>query len=189
MIYLYYGKVGDGKTYHVVNREVIPALLSGRKVYTNIEGLNLRNISTFTSIPYAELAELVFLFDPFDKAAVKEMYKIAEHGSLIIYDESHDYYDAREYKNADKDFLDFLSKSRHQGFDIVFITQSPKRLEGNIVRLCNFAYQVKNLGFIGRFVKSVYVVHCRQSPYDAIVSTFRGRYDKAVFALYSSFIV
>lgn len=189
MIYLYYGKVGDGKTYHVVNRELIPAILAGRKIYTNIEGLSLPNISTYLSLLYTDVVSKIIHVDPYNKDAVRNIYKIAEHGSLIIIDESHDYWDAREYKNTDKEFLDWLSKSRHQGYDVVFITQSPKRLEGNVVRLCNFAYQIKNIGFIGRLVKSFYVVHCRQSPNDAIVSTFRGRYNPAIFSLYSSFIV
>jgi len=189
MIYLYYGKVGDGKTYHVVNRELLPALLSERKIYTNIEGLSLPNISTHLSLLYTDVVSKIIHIDPYNKDAVRNIYKTAEHGSLIIIDESHDYWDSRDYKNTDKEFLDWLSKSRHQGYDVVFITQSPKRLEANIVRLCNFAYQIKNIGFIGKLVKSFYVVHCRQSPNDAIVSTFRGRYNPAIFSLYSSFIV
>lgn len=37
MIALYQGKIGDGKTHHVVKHELLPQLAKGRNVYTNID--------------------------------------------------------------------------------------------------------------------------------------------------------
>lgn len=42
-IYLYYGKVGDGKSYHVVATEILPAVRDGRKMYVYMDGLNPRS--------------------------------------------------------------------------------------------------------------------------------------------------
>lgn len=195
MIYLYYGKIGDGKTYHVVQNELLPAVKSGRKVYTNIDGLNIRRIAQYLNMPITDVnIELV----PSDKfrdmltcnADDPEGISLKiDKNSLIIVDEAQKIWDARSFKDTRKEFLNFLEYHRHYGFDLVFITQNPKRLESVITRLSNEAYQVKNLKFLGSFLGRRYVLHIRQSPGDRdIIATMRGVLKDEIFALYRSYV-
>ncbi|GER94664.1 hypothetical protein A45J_2428 [hot springs metagenome] len=197
MISLYYGKIGDGKTYHVVANELLPAIQKGRKVYTNIDGLNIKYICMFLGILEKDLNLVYFE----DNNLIKELLQIEpgdkeglslkiEKGSIIIIDEAQMIWDAREFKDTKKGFLTLLEYHRHFGLDFVFITQNPKRLETSITRLSNEAYQVKNLGFLGGFLKGRYVIHVRQTPYDRdIVSTIRGKYRPEIFQCYRSYVV
>jgi zona occludens toxin (predicted ATPase) len=196
VIYLYYGKIGDGKTYHVMANELLPAVRSGRKIYTNIDGLNIKQIAMATGkLPYEVNIEHIE-----NPNTIKELMTIdandkeghslkLERGSMVIIDEAQMIWDAREFKDTKKGFLSLLEYHRHFGLDFVFITQNPKRLEVTISRLSNESYQVKNLGFLGAFLKGRYVMHSRQSPYDRdIISTTRGTYRDEVFACYRSFV-
>jgi len=191
MIYLYYGKIGDGKTYHVMYNELLPAVRDGRKIYTNIDDLDQRHIRMLTGVDpqivnvatHDEFKSLMEC-DPNDKKG--ENLKI-DHGSLVIIDEAQLIWDARDFRATSKKFLTLLEYHRHFGLDLVFITQNPKRLEASVTRLANNSYQVKNLGFIAKGLKNRYVLHIRQTPFDRdIVATMRGKFHKPVFACYRS---
>lgn len=190
---VYYGKIGDGKTYHVMANEILPAVKAGRRIYSNIEGLDHREIAFYAGVPLADLKITQWensdeirshlVADRDDKEGVS--LKI-DKGSLVVVDEAQLVYDAREFKNTGKNFLTLLEKHRHWGLDIVFITQNPKRLEGAICRLANRCYQVKNLGFLSTIFGSRYVIHHRQTPFDDVVQTSHGRLKPEIFKLYRS---
>lgn len=195
MIYLYYGKIGDGKTYHVVANEIIPALRAGRKVYTNIDGLSLKHLSMLTGRLPGELHIEILSNDNLKQLLNlerddKEGHSLlVERGSLIVVDEAQMLWDAREFRDTSKSFLTFLEYHRHFGLDLVFITQNVKRLETSISRLANESYQVKNLRFLGRFLSSQYVVHIRQTPHDRErIATIRGTYRPEVFTAFRSYV-
>lgn len=195
MIYLYYGKIGDGKTYHVVSNELIPAVRAGRKIYTNIDGLSKKHIGMLTGKIDNEMQIVILSNDQ-----LKDLLQLSvddkeglglqvSRGALIIVDEAQMIWDAREFRDTKKTFLTFLEYHRHFGLDIVFITQNVKRLESSISRLCNESYQVKNLKFLGGFLKRQYVLHIRQTPHDREkVATIRGSYRNEIFLCYRSYV-
>jgi len=185
-IHLYYGKIGDGKTYHVLVNEVLPALRSGRKVYTNLDGLNRRLLAMHLGKGEDEL-NLVILEG---LEAIRNIHKTVADGSLVVIDEAQYYWDARGFKDTEKGFLNWLEYHRHHGLDIVFVTQSPKRLESAISRLSNYSFQVKNLKILGSMFARRYVIHVRQTPFDReIISSMRGSLRKDIFPLYRSAII
>jgi len=49
------GKIGAGNTYHVVAHCILKALRARRKILTNIEGLQLRELSIMSGIPLSEI--------------------------------------------------------------------------------------------------------------------------------------
>lgn len=195
MIYLYYGKIGDGKTYHVLKNDILPALRKGRKVYTNIDGLNVRSLALYLDMSPDQVCivhhkEHSFYRENLVCGGEQENWEssVIEANSLIVIDEAQKIWDARQFKDTKKEFLNFLEYHRHFGFDLVFITQNPKRLESAIVRLSNEAYQVKNLKVLGSLFSSRYVIHIRQTAYDRdIIATVRGSFKKELFSLYKSY--
>lgn len=192
MIYLYYGKIGDGKTYHVVRNEVLPAVRSGRRVYTNIDGLSARRLQQVGGAGVVKLDQWHTVDQVRAAVQVAENDKDGvslqvEQGSLIVVDEAQLVWDARGFKDMSKGTLSFLEQHRHWGLDVVLVTQSPGRLDKAILRLCNECYHVKNLRFLSGLMDGRYVVNVRQSPFDReAMATYRGKYDSEIFSLYRS---
>lgn len=198
MIYLYTGKIGDGKTYHVVRNELVPAIKARRKVYTNIdmEPENVRALAFYCGLRVDEV-DIERIGEGADGAAkVRELLTLDENdkenscklkrGSVVILDEAQMIYDARESKDTPKGFLTLLEWHRHLGLDFVFITQNYKRCDSVIARLCNEALQVKNLKFLSGLMGHRYVLHHRQTPGDAVVATTKGTLEPQYFRFYKS---
>lgn len=109
MIYLYSATPGTGKTCYVVKQLVDNWLNdldnANRKIYHNINGLKIEGLYQ-----------------------APDDFRECDDGSIIIYDEAQDidYYssDSRSINEVAKE----LSKHRHRGFDIHFITQDPALL-------------------------------------------------------------
>lgn len=109
MIYLYSATPGTGKTCYVVKQLVDNWLNdpdnANRKIYHNINGLKIEGLYQ-----------------------APDDFRQCDDGSIIIYDEAQDidYYssDSRSINEVAKE----LSKHRHRGFDIHFITQDPALL-------------------------------------------------------------
>lgn len=108
MIYLWTATPGTGKTCYVVKQLVdkwtVQEKYKDRKIYHNINGLKI---------------------DGLHKAP--DDFRECENGSIIIYDEAQDidYYSVESKINP---VCKALSKHRHRGFDIHFITQDPALL-------------------------------------------------------------
>lgn len=198
MIYLYYGKLGDGKTYHVVSNEILPALRHGRNVYTNIDGLDLREIAFYLNKPLAEIDSHVHIFEDtnqiIDMCQLQEGDKtgescLLEKGSLVVVDEAQLVWNNRDFKNTKKEFAHLLQWCRHLGLDFVFVTQDVGNLEVLIRRMCNYAYQVKNMRLLSAFLGNRYIINVRQTPQDlTIMSRSLGSFDPKIFRLYRSMV-
>ena len=194
---LYYGKIGSGKTYLVMFQEIIPALREGRKVITNIDGLDLPAIRNYIGrdvdikiIKSHKWYRENMWCEHKDNGTEEGEYLLSpamSAGALYVIDECHDIWNAREFKNTNKDFITLLSYNRHFHIDLIFISQNVKMAEVNITRTANDSYQVKNMGFLhGMFARS-YVVNRRQTPFDKdVISQYKGTYDKSIFTLYKS---
>lgn len=190
-LYLYYGKVGDGKSYHVVRNEILPAVRDGRKMYVYMDGLNPRRLSQFSGVnanvvlwETVEEVRAACQLDVDDREGVGLK---VDRGSLIVVDEAQLVWDSREWNKTGKQTLAFFEYHRHFGLDAVLITQAPGRLDKGLVRLSNECLHVKNLRFLSTFLGGRYVVNVRQSPHDREpVATLRGKFDDNVFACYRS---
>jgi len=191
------GPIGSGKTMHVVANFLIPAVQQRRKIFTNIEGLNPREISLVSGVPMCEIRiEIVE-----SKHAWEKMLKLDEvdreyinvqqlKNSTCIIDEAQLIWFTREYKNMSKEFFYFLTKSRHIDCDLVFITQHIENLDVAIRRLGNYFWRVsskKVFGFLWRLTGQ-YVVSLRLEA-DPKAPTFTSkshRYDEKYFRCYQS---
>ncbi|MCZ7627194.1 MAG: hypothetical protein C3F12_00185 [Candidatus Methylomirabilota bacterium] len=190
-LYLYYGKIGDGKSHEVVSSEILPAVRDGRKVYVYMDGLNPRRCGQFAG----RNANIV-MWDNVDEVRAAVQLEVddregvglkIDRGSLIVVDEAQLVWDAREWQRTGKQSLAFMEYHRHFGLDVVLITQAPGRLDKGLVRLANECLHVKNLRFLSTALGGRYVVNVRQTPQDREpVATMRRKFDSNVFACYRS---
>jgi len=120
------GNIGSGKTYHAITQYLLPAVLDRRRVWTNIEGINLREISHVTGVPLCEINIKVVP----DKDAWERKLRLPEKdlkyrsirnlaASLVIIDEAQLIWYNRDYEKTSKEFVFFLTKSRHIDCDVV----------------------------------------------------------------------
>jgi len=193
-IYLYYGKIGDGKTYHVLANEVVPAARKGRKIYTNLDGLNVRRLSQYVDrevdvVQWDKVEDIraAFNLDQDDKEGSS---LTVDRGALLIVDEAQMVFDSRQWRDTGPGVLRLCEYHRHFGLDIVFVTQSPGRLDKSLCRLANESLHVKNLRFLGSMFGKRYVINVRQTPWDReTMATMSGAFKQEIFALYRSSVV
>lgn len=129
------GQPGNGKTLYAVAL-IKQALKEGREVYTNINGITLDVLP----IPENDKGELDWTLTPKGDA------EAGVKGALTVYDETQKLpyfaYKTKE-KLSSNPLITELETHRHHGYDLIFITQSPKFLHLHLLDLVNEHYHVK----------------------------------------------
>lgn len=146
MIYLHFGKIGQGKSYSCTN-QILEFLEKGIDCYADW---------TIDPTPYFlyKHNKLWFRFKNYVKKLFKK-YKPPEYGKLYRYrylddiygiangqifmDEAHKYLNARFWEKTPPEFIQKMSQSRKFRTDLHFITQYPDQIEKTVRKLCNEA--------------------------------------------------
>lgn len=158
MIIAYVGTPGSGKTYEAV-ATVVQNLKRGRRIYTNIDGLedplNRRFIQDQLGLGDYDFNKLlVFL----SKDEVNRFWEIAKDGSMIVLDEVHKNFSNREWNTErNKQFADWASTHRHHGFDVILITQDIEKVEKHVRSLIEWSYYYRKVNFFGGAVQQKYL--------------------------------
>lgn len=146
------GKPGQGKSYVAVCLYILPALARGQYVATNIE-MRPEKIEAIFRERFGKV------FDPsrlqvLDNREVPRLFEVVPGGQdpkdpvLIVIDEAHKYFNARDFAKNDANHRDTfvkLTEHRHYHFDCIFLSQSVKNIDAQIVRLHNGITSLKNL--------------------------------------------
>lgn len=205
----YVGLQGSGKSYECVLNVIIPGLAEGRRVVTNIAGLKVDAICAFIvehrGVPVGKQGEIVVFrheqasepdFFPEergdgDTSSVKPSF--VQGGDLVVIDECW-----RWYATGEKllpEHMKFFRMHRHflhpvsgVSCDIVFVSQAIDDIQRKVratIEKTFFMQKHKELGMDDRYVVTVYARDkIRES---SVLQRFQGKYEPAVFALYSSY--
>lgn len=131
---------GSGKTLYTVQR--IDEYLMQREVdpETPLEPRPARLV--FTNIPldvecFPEPGNIT-LFDTPEPGSNIEVFdwRDTPSGSLIIYDEAQFFFQTKVDNKRTQEIIEAMSTHRHQGYDIVVITQAPRLLNATVKSLC-----------------------------------------------------
>lgn len=166
MIYLITGMPGNGKTLYAVEF-IRDAVKKGRAVYSDIKGLTLEGVQP-----------------------APDDWRTLPDGSLVVYDEAHKRFPS--YKGKGRSPLQVvqdMDEHRHRGFDLMFITQWPDKIDGELFRLvgehCHlnraFGLQSANLCKFTRGVLNPYSNLARKGADETIWS-----YPKDLYGVYKS---
>lgn len=193
---IYVGPPRSGKTFEAVGHVIVPALRSGRRVVSNISGLNEDQLALHTGrddlqlvkVTDDELRELVNF--PTREAPGQ----IIQGGDLLVIDEAHNVFPATGSKALDPGFLMFfrthgqMVDAKGVAIDIVFISQAINDIHVGIRRACEFVFNIRNLRMFGasKRYKVLTYMGWRMSEKEFLKSEFK-KYDPAVFKLYQSF--
>lgn len=202
----YVGLPGHGKSYEVVKSVIIPAILSGRRVVSNIYGLNKQLIEEYClskdkNLSPDNLGELVVIdndaclgvdFYPYKNAIDNNIQTFCKAGDLIIIDEAWRFFPKKEKINDNH--FSFLSEHRHftddSGIscDFVILNQDLTNLQRELVERIETTYKMTKLvaaGLKNRYRVDVFSGNkCWKT---AKTASYQEKYDKAIFPLYKSY--
>ncbi len=132
-------------------------------------------------------------YQTFPETDVKRLHEVTPQGTdecpvLLVIDEAHTQLNARDWADRDKrPLFDWLTQSRHDNNDVLFITQNAHNLDKQIARLVTYIRRCRNMAnFGGVWPLKQFVV----STLDADGKTCFGRrwywHDQAIFGAYVS---
>lgn len=160
MIYAICGTPGSFKSCYAVEKFVIPALRKGRMVFTNIEGLSPAYIATYFDLDPVDVENnlqiLGRVYDDDgtyheDTDRIRRFYEDLPLNALVIIDEAQNYFSSRDFKEGfSAALIPWLTKHRHLGNDVVWITQNIESVDITFRRNTHLTYAMRraeNIGF------------------------------------------
>lgn len=197
MIYAICGTPGSYKSCYAVEKFVLPALRSHRKVYTNIDGLSPAYISTYFDLDPVEVENNLnvlgrvyeddgtFHEDP-DK--IRYFYRDLPQNALVIIDEAQNYFSSRDFKEGfSSDLIPWLTKHRHLGNDVVWITQNLESVDITFRRNTHLTYALRRAENLGLKNAAFNYIFDRADLERRHLARKMYRPDPTIFKLYSSY--
>lgn len=187
------GLRGHGKTYDAVKSHVIPALSSGRKIITNITGLNFPAIEKITGVPSDELEQLVRYIPSVDipvlpRTIIGDTTGVYKNTVLII-DEIQNIYPA-DRNQLDYETRVFFSESRKHSVDIVLISQDFDNVHKFIRSLVEQRIHFLNRGPAGKLDSVLVSPYAARKEGDKTIwdkmPTYTFDLEQAIFDCYQS---
>jgi len=191
MIIAFVGTPGSGKSYDAVN-EVVANLKIGRVVYTNIEGMEQDQCKRYMQdLLGFDDYEFKTRFNHLTDTEMKNFWNLTLPGSLIVIDEAHRLFNSREWQSAsNKEFCDWASVHRHQGYDCYIITQDLEKIDKQARSLVEWTYHYRQVNFLGRLFKNRSYLKYAYSGDDTRgkpLNTITRNYNRQIFNCYKSF--
>lgn len=196
---LYVGIPGSGKSYELVSQVILPALRQGRRVITNVEGVNVEAISDY--LGHGDVSDKLLLVEDDQITAPSFWYHpernpsaFVQPGDVLVFDEAWNLFPAGS--KLDPDVLEFFRKHRHytsgQGIptDIALAFQLFGDIHRALRGVAATTVETRKLSMLGR--NKSYRIRVYEGPRDPQVKTNQPasihlrNYDKAIFPLYKS---
>jgi zona occludens toxin (predicted ATPase) len=178
---------------------ILAALRAGRRVYTNIDGMdnahNREVIRLMCGLLPDELDEmLIYMANPWeklkaDKPQAVAFWEFVANGSLIVLDEVHKLWSSRSYaSDSNKAMSDWCSTHRHNVCDVVLITQSLDKIDAHVRSLIEWTHRYKKIGFMGSMVKNKFMEYIYSEDQERnCLSRKTHSYDPKIFKTYQSY--
>jgi len=200
----YTGLMGSGKSYEVVSGVIVPAIKKGRRVVTNIAGIQSDAIreycATVGKIDRDDLGEIVSVTNDdvvrpgfFPNIDQPDAETVVQPGDLVAIDEAWEFWSTG--KKISLEHQRFFRMHRHcvhpetgVACDVALMMQSIGDLHRQLRAVVELTFRTKKLKELGA------ARHYRVEMYETnkiakslLLDTFNKTYDKAIFPLYSSY--
>lgn len=194
-IEVYEGVLGGGKSYHAV-KHALEYLAHGGRVYTNI-ALVESACKKWCASRYGVELDWVNQYRFLSGSDMANLHKIVVGGTsdsptLCILDEIHLYHNARDWAQASRGLLQWLTQSRKLHVDIICITQHRNNLDKQWVRLVYRYWRFRDLRKfrLPKIGLKIPFFQCLATSFDIDGRTQLEkrweRFDNSVFGCYSS---
>lgn len=198
MIYAVCGTPGSYKSCYAVQNFILPALSEGKNVFTNIEGLEPVYIATYFGLDPIKTDECLHVLGRVwdddgtwheDRERIRRFYEDLPLNSLVVIDEAQNYFSSRDFKEGfSADLIPWLTKHRHLGINVVWITQNVESVDITFRRNTHMTYALRRLENLG--LKNSAFVYCfdRCDLERKHLNRFRYAPDPNIFKCYSSYV-
>ena len=186
MVPMLLGTTGSGKSYEAVVYHVMPSIEAGRKVITNLP----LNLDKFREV-YGDKADLIRLVHPSSGNPIpfKTLNDFGDDwrheesniGPLYVIDECHK---ALPRGGTLLAIEEWFAEHRHEGADVLLITQSYGKVSRSIIDIVHIVYRVRKniaLGSTNSYVRKV-----QDGVRGEVVNTSIRKYKPEFFAFYKS---
>lgn len=197
----YTGPPGAGKSYALVSQVIVPGVIAGRRVVTNIDGIDPDKVHEYCADKAKGDVGEVVLFGGWDATKpgffptedIPDTATFIKGGDLIVFDEWRLYW-PRRGKQPTADLEGFLRWHRHlvndkgHTCDVIIGTQLATDLHTDYRGLVERTFKFRKLSSLG--MKKTYQYDVYEGHLQSKGSAYQkgnGRYKKEIFALYSSF--
>ena len=197
MIYAICGTPGSYKSAYANEKFLLPALRKGRHVYTNMEGLSPTYIAVYFDLDPVDVSEhLHYLGRVYDDDGnfhedpdrVRYFYRDLPENSLVIIDEAQNYFSSRDFKEGySNDLIPWLTKHRHLGNDVVWVTQSLESVDITFRRNTALTYSLRRMEHLGLKNRSIIYIFDRANLDVRYLARKTYAPDPDIFKIYSSY--
>jgi len=207
-INVYTGLMGSGKSYEVVAEVIVPAIAKGRRVVTNVDGVDQEKIHAYIEANYVPVPEVlgeivhvtngdVFeakFFPYYDSDKTAHTDTVVQPGDLVCIDEAWRFWPATgakipaEHKSFFLEHRHFTNEQTGIACDLVLMIQDMgtlNRFVKNVVAFNARTHKKVSLGMPNTYSVTLYE-GAKQTKANKISTSVR-KYRKEIFPLYSSF--
>lgn len=213
-INVYSGLMGSGKSYEAVSSLIIPAIASGRRVVTNIDGLSESAIHEYIlthkrkfeknkdinreSLGSIELVSNDRILEPFffpDGESCSDVVSVVQPGDFIVIDEAWRFWDTQakpshEHKQFFKMHRHYANPETGVTCDLALIIQDISGLYLDLKKVVEMTVRttkLKSLGLNSRYRVDLFEGY--RLTRAAKIQSYQKSYDKKIFPLYKSYAV
>lgn len=199
----YTGLMGSGKTYEVVASVIVPAVMAGRRVITNIDGIRPEAIHSYCIEKKQACAERLgqvilvqdenVLAEGFFPRTEDDQTSRVRGGDLLAIDEAWRFWSTSQ--KITPAHMQFFRMHRHYthsetgaACDVALIVQSVMDLHRQVRAVIELTFRMKKLKELG--APRLYRIEMYESgkvQKSLLLDTFNRAYDKDIFALYRSY--
>jgi len=191
--------VGAGKSYYTCTR-IIGHLAAGGTVFASETfGLVWDATKALVEERYGLLLQPE-QYETFPQSDIPRLHEVTPKGTgdcplLVVVDEAHMELNCRDFADKSKrPFFQWLTQSRHDDTDVIFISQAAANMDKQIARLATYVFRVRNLlgfslpglGKLPRFLAKYFVL----GKFDRDGKTLQERrflrHDVGIFRCYST---
>lgn len=204
----YTGLQGSGKSYEVVLSVIIPAIAQGRRVVTNIDGIDSDAIRAYIhekdGVAFHDLGEAIYVdnnkitepnFFPhnYQSNDIDPIETMVCSGDLVAIDEAWRFWGtdskiSQEHRIFFREHRHFVNQKTGIACDLVFMVQDISdihRLLKVVVEVSFKTHKAKSLGLNNVYNLSMWEGYKQHQK--AIVGNWTRTYDKKIFPLYKSY--
>lgn len=201
----YSGLQGSGKSYEVVSSVLLDAIQHGRRVVTNVDGIDQDKIHDYLAehrnADPAKLGEVVHIKNEritqpgfFPAEEKPEVESVVQGGDLVAIDEAWRFWGtdngklSHEHMQFFRMHRHYVHPDTHVACDVALMTQDISGLHRSLKNVIEFSFRMvklKSLGFDKRYRVEIYE-GCKQNSKTRLDERVK-KYNPAIFPLYQSY--
>lgn len=184
-IWFHEGLPRSGKSYEAMVKHALVALKAGRKVVTNIKGVNAEKIAEVLDIPVQEIEALIIII-PWEDTP--NCWKYIVNDCLLLLDEVQDFWPATRDRLG-KEITELITQHGQRGMDIILMGQANKDCHALWRRRIDKLIYFVQKDAIGQPTK--YAWHLSKQVGDGKfqkINSGSGEYEEKYFGIYKSHV-